>query len=229
MANVVTFDPVNLRIVEIDSGLAVNTLSAKEIYSEWKDWLLADPSRLGYPPAFTPVGGDPTIGADALGVTLFLENRWRIRPAEYSHKLIVDGNVYDRDAGSIFATTLGAYNVHTETKVSNIIDRVTLGGVDQATVQAALTAQGYTTTRAPKMDNLDAAISTIAAAVWATAVDGGLSAAMSMRLMNAVLGGKVSGAGTGTEKFRDPADTKDRVTSTTDANGNRTNVTRDLT
>jgi hypothetical protein len=127
MADVVTFDPVNLRIVEINSALAVNTLSAKEIYSEWKAWLLADPSRLGYPAAFTPVGGDPTIGSDALGVTLFLENRWKIRPAEYSHKLIVDGNLFDRDGGSIFATTLGAYNVHTETKVSNLIDRISAG------------------------------------------------------------------------------------------------------
>lgn len=164
MADVVTFDPVNLRIVEINSALAVNTLTAKEVYSEWKAWLLADPSRLGYPAAFTPIGGDPTTGSDALGVTLFLENRWKIRPAEYNHKLIVDGNVFDRAGGSIFATTLGAYNVHTETKVSNLIDRVTLGGVDQATVQAALTAQGYTTTRAPKIDQLDAAMTSRAVA-----------------------------------------------------------------
>jgi hypothetical protein len=127
MAAVVTFDPASLRILEINSGLAINALSAKEIYSEWKDWLLADPSRLGYPAAFTPVGGDPTIGSDSLGVTLFLENGWKIRPAEYSHKLIVDGNLFSRDGSSVFAATLGAYNVHTETKVSNLVDRISIG------------------------------------------------------------------------------------------------------
>lgn len=69
----------------------------------------------------------------------------------------------------------------------------------------------------------------IAAAVWAAVVDGSITAQESIRLMNAILGGKVSGAGTGTERFRDLADTKDRVTSTVDSNGNRTNVTTDLT
>lgn len=228
MADVVTFDPDNLRIVEINSGLAVNALSVKEIYSEWKDWLLADPARLGYPQAFTPVGGDPTTGSDALGVTTFLENGWKIRPAEYSHKLQLDGNLFTRDGSSVFATTLGAYNVHTETKVSNLIDRVTLGGIDQATVQAALTAQGYTTTRAPKIDNLDAAITAVAAAVWASVVDGTITAAQSVRLMNAILGGKVSGAGSEEETFRDPDDTKDRVVSTIDSQGNRTDILLDL-
>lgn len=69
----------------------------------------------------------------------------------------------------------------------------------------------------------------IAMAVWAAVVDGSITAQESIRLMNAVLGGKVSGAGSGTERFRDLADTKDRVTSTVDSNGNRTNVTTDLT
>lgn len=40
----------------------------------------------------------------------------------------------------------------------------TVGGVDQATVQAAMTAQGYTTTRAPKLDNLDVAVSSLVGA-----------------------------------------------------------------
>lgn len=48
-----------------------------------------------------------------------------------------------------------------------------------------------------------------------------------LRLMAAVLLGKVSGGGTGTEVFRDTNDSKDRVTSVNDANGNRTSVTYD--
>jgi hypothetical protein len=65
-------------------------------------------------------------------------------------------------------------------------------------------------------------------AVWAKIVDGSLTAEKSIRLLNAVLGGKVTGAGTGTEVFRNPDDTKDRVTAEVDASGNRTDVVTDL-
>ncbi len=47
--------------------------------------------------------------------------------------------------------------------------------------------------------------------------------------MNAVLAGKVSGAGTGTETFRGINDDKDRVVATTDSSGNRTAITLDGT
>lgn len=129
MADVVTFDPDNLLIIEINSGSpAVNELDAVEVYSEWKDWLLADPSRLGHPQAFTPVGGDPRTLTQNLGITYFLENGWRIRPAEYSHKLAIVGNIFTREPGeSIYVPTVGAYNVHTETVVSNIIDTMLTG------------------------------------------------------------------------------------------------------
>lgn len=48
-----------------------------------------------------------------------------------------------------------------------------------------------------------------------------------MRLQNAVLLGKVSGAGSGSEIFRDIDDNKDRVIATVDAVGNRTSITLD--
>lgn len=68
-----------------------------------------------------------------------------------------------------------------------------------------------------------------AAAVWAKTLEGTLTAEQAQRLLLSVLTGKVSGAGTGTEVFRDLADSKNRVTFTTDANGNRTAVVRDVT
>ena len=40
--------------------------------------------------------------------------------------------------------------------------------------------------------------------------------------------GKMSGAGTGTETFRDVDDTKDVLVADVDVNGNRTTVTKDL-
>lgn len=62
----------------------------------------------------------------------------------------------------------------------------------------------------------------------ATAIEG-YTPRQLFRLFAAVLIGKCSGAGTGTEVFRDIADTKARVTATVDGNNNRTAITRDAT
>lgn len=58
-------------------------------------------------------------------------------------------------------------------------------------------------------------------------VDSGYSQDEVTRLMASILVGKVSGGGTGTETFRDLADTKNRIVATVDASGNRTSVTKD--
>ena len=50
-----------------------------------------------------------------------------------------------------------------------------------------------------------------------------------LRLTRAVLLGKTTGAGTGSENFRDRADGKNRVAATIDSNGNRTAITTDAT
>jgi hypothetical protein len=60
-------------------------------------------------------------------------------------------------------------------------------------------------------------------------VDGTTTLRQSMRLHNAVLGGKASGLATTTAVYRDLADSKDRVSATVDADGNRSAITRDLT
>lgn len=61
------------------------------------------------------------------------------------------------------------------------------------------------------------------------AVDGTYTLRQLLRLLGSALGAKVAGAGTTTITFRDLADTKDRITATVDADGNRTVVTLDLT
>jgi hypothetical protein len=60
-------------------------------------------------------------------------------------------------------------------------------------------------------------------------VEGTKTLRQSMRLANAANGGKLNGAATTTINIRDVDDTKNRVASTVDANGNRTAVTLDLT
>lgn len=71
--------------------------------------------------------------------------------------------------------------------------------------------------------------STVSAAVLSEVVEGTVTVVESLRLSNSVLGGKVSGAGTDTNVFRDLADSKDRITSTVTSSGNRTNIIKDLT
>lgn len=68
----------------------------------------------------------------------------------------------------------------------------------------------------------------IADAVHDEAVEGTTTLRQSIRLANAALGGKASGLDTTAPKYRDLADTKDRISATVDANGNRSAVTRDL-
>jgi hypothetical protein len=67
-----------------------------------------------------------------------------------------------------------------------------------------------------------------ATAVLAGVIEGSTTLKQSLMLANSVLGGKVSGLPLA-PVFRDIADSKARVTATTDADGNRTAVTRDLT
>lgn len=121
MPAIVTFDGPNKTIVEIAAG-AVNELSVAEIYSEWKDWVrVSDNAK--FLQAFSVVGGDPISPVQNLGATFFLENGWRIRPAELDHKLTLVGNLFTREAGqSVFLSTLGAFTVNTETRVSSLVD-----------------------------------------------------------------------------------------------------------
>jgi len=227
-----TFDGPN-KIIVPDVG--TTSISVRDLYSRWKDWI-ATSDNSKYVEAFTVTGGEPVDVAAGVYVTsyFFLQTGWKIRPAEEDHTLsVTSGVLLTDDSSDPFVSTTGAFNVRVR-YVAPVYTETVLtggggGGTDQATVQAALTAQGYTTARAPNLDRLDIPLSTIAAAVWASVVDGTLTAAQSVRLMNAVLGGKVSGAGTATETFRDVDDSKNRVVTTVDAQGNRTAVARDLT
>jgi hypothetical protein len=129
MPDIVTFDPINLRIIEINSALDVNTLSIREIYSEWKDWLLADASRKRFPQAFAVVGGEPISGTENLGSTFFLLFPWKIRAAEYDHNLILEGNIFTVPAGdSPVVGTLGDFQINYTFKVSTLVEQVAGGG-----------------------------------------------------------------------------------------------------
>lgn len=75
-----------------------------------------------------------------------------------------------------------------------------------------------------------AALNNISVAnVLAATVEGSTTLVQTLRLLNSALGGKASGLDTTTAVYRDIGDTKDRITATVDADGNRSAVTLDLT
>jgi hypothetical protein len=65
------------------------------------------------------------------------------------------------------------------------------------------------------------------AQIWGRQVEGSYTAEQILRIMAAALAGKASGAEGTNPKFRDLADTKDRIDATTDQYGNRSVVTLD--
>jgi len=66
-------------------------------------------------------------------------------------------------------------------------------------------------------------------AIWAEVMDGTRTAVQAMRGFIAAMLGKASGLDTNAPKYRNIADTKNVIDATTDADGNRTAVTLDLT
>lgn len=138
--------------------LTAGTLSASavDVYSRWKDWvLLNDDSK--YLNAFTIVGGDPIGPGQSVAPYVFLNtvDGWKIRPQEANHELRIAGNLYSLDpAQTMFTSTLGSFTVTTIVERSSAAIQVVGSGVDQATVQTALTAQGFTAARARMIEDV---------------------------------------------------------------------------
>lgn len=199
-----TFDGPNKRIIIS----AQTSMGVRDVYSRWAEWF-ATGDNAKYLPAFDIVGGQEIDASAGTSVPIYayLTNGWRVRPQESSHTLnVFDGVLLVDGGGDPFVNTLGNYVV-----------RINY----QQPVQAITVATGGGSGGPSAGD--------IAAAVWAHLIEAGLSAAETQRLALAVLAGRVSGAGTGTETFKGIDGVTDRVVSTVDDNGNRTAVTLDGT
>lgn len=87
-----------------------------------------------------------------------------------------------------------------------------------------------TAARAGYLDNLNSGVTLTAGAIDAIVdevIEGSTTLRQALRLILATAAGKSSGGGTSTVTFRDMADSKNRISASVDANGNRTSVTRD--
>lgn len=145
----------------------------------------------------------------------------------------LDTSVADLPTNAELATALGTADDAVLTAIGDLPTNAelatALAGADDAVLaQVALVkAKTDLIPAAPAAVTDIPTASQIADAVHDEAVDGTTTFRESTRLQNAALAGKASGLDTTTATFRDLADTKDRITATVDADGNRTAVTLD--
>lgn len=116
------------------------------------------------------------------------------------------------------------------TTIDTVVDAIKV-------ITDALPNSGALTTIDANIDSIladtgmDGVVLTAAAidAILDEVVEGTLTLRQAIRLFLSALSGKSSGGGTVTLTFRDNADSKNRITATVDANGNRTAMTLDGT
>ena len=105
------------KIIYLQSG--ANPLDVKDLYSSWKQWISSG-TNSSYLPAFATIGGDPISQTQNVAPYYFITNGWKIRPYEYSHILVANGNLFvDGGIGNPFVPTTGNYNVVINLSTSN--------------------------------------------------------------------------------------------------------------
>jgi len=174
------------------------SVSVATIWSRWVDWF-ATSDNCKHLPAMRVIGGNQVQGSIYIPSYFYLLDGWRIRPMESNHNLEIEGNVVVDGGGDPIANTVGNYQINVRFTVP---------------VQAQL------------VSNIPTAQQNAAAFLAAT-VENSLTFEEMFRIQHSALAGKVTGAGTATERFRSIADDKDRLVVTVDANGNRKAITQD--
>lgn len=101
-------DPLTRRII---LSMGTTSFQVQDMYSRWKDWVLAEEQHARFPPAFRPVGGEPLAGGLFVAQYFFLINGWKIRPYEGQHTLTITGNLFTDDGSDPIIPTVGSYNV----------------------------------------------------------------------------------------------------------------------
>lgn len=76
-----------------------NQFTAEDMYSEWKEWVIAD-DNAKYEKAFDTTGGDPVGNNQEIAPYFFLRNNsgWRIKMPPQNGELIISGNLFPRDS-----------------------------------------------------------------------------------------------------------------------------------
>ena len=140
----------------------------------------------------------------------------------------VTGSVGSVATGGIAAASFAAGAIDASAIAANAIgaSEIADGAIDAATFAAGAITASVIATGAI---DADALAGDAVDEIWDEVMEGTTTARQSIRLANSANGAIVAGAATTTVTIRDLADSKDRVTATVDANGNRTAVALDLT
>lgn len=127
---------------------------------------------------------------------------------------VINGYTVEFENGTYSARCVGANHNIGDVKVVNSVSLIigNSAGMIVSVVGSGVTEQD-------KADIVDL--------VWGETLEGSYTAAQVQRLMAAALAGKLSGAPAGPVVIRDIGDSKNRITATVDASGNRTAVTLD--
>jgi hypothetical protein len=92
---------------------STTSLSVRDLWSRWNDWLaVGDNSK--YAPAFDTVGGNAIDAAAGTSIPIycFMLNGWKIRPQEADHTLTVsDGVLLTNDGSDPFINPSGSFVV----------------------------------------------------------------------------------------------------------------------
>ncbi len=108
------------RIIGISGTTTINIQEG--IYSAWIDWVVSS-QNIKYKQALRTAGGDEISATKDLGITYFMMNDWRIRPAEGNYRLTLEGNIFTDPAGeSVVVSTLDPHSVVVEMSVSNLVE-----------------------------------------------------------------------------------------------------------
>lgn len=93
----IAFDGPN-KIITVGYDGALTTLDAVDLYSRWKEWVLAGNAQ--YAPAFSEsVGGNDLGGGVGLGQYVFLNNDlgWQITGSAFDYEVSILGDLYPTD------------------------------------------------------------------------------------------------------------------------------------
>lgn len=185
-----------------------DTLTCQELINAIRD---EESSATGiWYPQIAGASGKESLGAGVeVGMTVELVAPWQVKfwAGDYIAK-ITGGNLVGGPAGDPIAYSAGVQVLLVQSAASTI---VTTGG-------SALTTEEHNQLMSRP------GLVEISESVWQELLDAGFSSGDIMRLLAAANAGKLSGADTGNIIIRDLADSKDRITATTDVNGNRTLV-----
>tara|TARA_R110000737_G_scaffold276756_1_gene283548 strand:+ start:773 stop:1249 length:477 start_codon:yes stop_codon:yes gene_type:complete len=96
-----------------------NSFTAEDMYSEWKEWVIAD-DNAKYEKAFDTTGGDDVGSNQEIAPYFFLRNNsgWRIKMPAQNGELVLSGNLFPRDASQAMFIQAEGYDAFLRLEVS---------------------------------------------------------------------------------------------------------------